>query len=91
MNKSIKKDMTISAINMKKNEEGIIAQLNTNNKNILRKLMSMGILPGMNLRVIQTYPSYVFQVGYTQIAVDKEIASVILVNTSLQIKNEVDY
>lgn len=65
---------------MKKNEEGTVAELSTTNNNILRKLMSMGILPGMSLRVIQTYPSYVFQVGYTQVAVDKEIASVILIN-----------
>jgi ferrous iron transport protein A len=65
---------------MKKNQEGIVAELTTDNKNILRKLMSMGILPGMSLRVIQTFPGYVFQVGYTQVAVDKEIASVILIN-----------
>ena len=65
---------------MKKNQEGIVAELTTDNQNILRKLMSMGILPGMSLRVIQTFPSYVFQVGYTQVAVDKEIASVILIN-----------
>ena len=64
---------------MKKGEEGIIAELNTNDKGILRKLMAMGILPGMNLKMIQTFPSFVFQVGYTQVAVDKEIASVILV------------
>lgn len=64
---------------IKKGEEGIIAELNTNDKSILRKLMAMGILPGMNLKMIQTFPSFVFQVGYTQVAVDKEIASVILV------------
>lgn len=65
---------------MKKNQKGIISELNTEDKNILRKLMSMGILPGMSLRVIQAFPSYVFQVGYTQVALDKEIASVIKVN-----------
>lgn len=65
---------------LKKDEEGIIAELNTDNSNILRKLMAMGIMPGMNLKVIQTFPSYVFQVGYTQVAVDKEIASVIIID-----------
>jgi Fe2+ transport system protein FeoA len=80
MNKSIEKSMIVPVINMTKGQEGIIIELNTNNKKILRKLMSMGILPGMNLRMIQTYPSYVFQVGFTQVAVDKDIASVILVN-----------
>ncbi|SDZ39941.1 ferrous iron transport protein A [Proteiniborus ethanoligenes] len=68
---------------LKKDEEGIIAELNTDNPNILRKLMAMGIMPGMNLKMIQTFPSYVFQVGYTQVAVDKEIASVIIIDKQM--------
>ncbi|WIV13444.1 FeoA family protein [Proteiniborus sp. MB09-C3] len=75
----ISKDL-ISVTNLKKGEEGTIAELNTTNSNILRKLMAMGIMPGMNLKMIQTFPSYVFQVGYTQVAVDKEIASVIIID-----------
>jgi Fe2+ transport system protein FeoA len=39
----------------------------------------MGVLPGMPIEVIQTYPSYVFQMGLTQIAVDAEIANDIFV------------
>lgn len=71
---------TIPAVKMKSGEEGIISELDTDSKSILRKLMAMGILPGMKLKMIQTFPSYVFQVGYTQVAVDKEIASVILIS-----------
>ncbi|WP_054871560.1 FeoA family protein [Caloranaerobacter sp. TR13] len=71
---------TIPAVKMKSGEEGIIAELDTDSKSILRKLMAMGILPGMKIKMIQTFPSYVFQVGYTQVAVDKRIASVILIN-----------
>lgn len=70
---------TVLLCDMKKNEAGTVAELDTANKNILRKLMSMGILPGMPLRMIQTFPSYVFDVGYTQVAVDKEIASAVKV------------
>lgn len=70
----------ISVTNLKKGEEGVIIELNTKNTNTLRKLMAMGIMPGMNLKMIQTFPSYVFQVGYTQVAVDKEIASVIIID-----------
>lgn len=69
-----------SLIELKQGQKGFVAELNTNDENILKKLMSMGILPGMPLKVIQTFPSYVFQVGYTQVAVDKAIASAILVN-----------
>jgi len=64
---------------LKPKQEGIIADLNTSDKNILKKLMSMGILPGLPLEVVQTFPSYVFKVGYTQVAVDKTIAQAILV------------
>jgi Fe2+ transport system protein A len=65
---------------LKHGQKGIVAGLDTNDESISKKLMSMGILPGMPLKVIQTFPSYVFQVGYTQVAVDKTIASAILVN-----------
>ncbi|MDK2934787.1 MAG: ferrous iron transport protein [Clostridiales bacterium] len=70
----------INLTELKQGQKGFVAELNTNDENILRKLMSMGILPGIPLKVIQTFPSYVFQVGYTQVAVDKTIASAILVN-----------
>lgn len=79
------KDTASSALKpltqMKKGEKGIIADYATNDGNILKKLMSLGILPGSSLEVVQTFPAYVFQAGYTQVAVDREIASVILVNT----------
>lgn len=41
--------------------------------------MAMGILPGAPISLIQSFPSYVFQVGQTQFAVDKEIAEAIYV------------
>ena len=80
MNKDNKSSKIIYLSEMKSNDTGTVADLDTSNTNILRKLMSMGILPGMPLRMIQTFPSYVFEVGYTQVAVDKEIASTVKVN-----------
>ncbi len=44
--------------------------------------MAMGVLPGFDVSLIQRYPSYVFRVGQTQIAVDEEIASEIFVLVS---------
>ena len=67
-------------IELKKGHKGTIAELITENESILRKLMSMGVLPGLSFEIIQTYPAYVFKIGNTQIAVDKEIASAILVS-----------
>jgi len=40
----------------------------------------MGILPGTHITVIQRFPSYVFQVGYSQFAVDRHLAEVIYVH-----------
>ena len=67
-------------IKLKNGQKGIVAELDTDDEKILKKLMSMGILPGIQLKVVQTFPAYVFQAGYTQIAVDKSIASAVWVN-----------
>jgi Fe2+ transport system protein FeoA len=67
-------------IKLKNGQKGIVAELDTDDEKILKKLMSMGILPGIQLKVVQTFPAYVFQAGYTQIAVDTSIASAIWVN-----------
>jgi len=45
----------------------------------LRKLMTFGIMPGVKIKILQTYPSYVLEIGSTQLAVDYEIAKNIMV------------
>ncbi|MBU5292868.1 ferrous iron transport protein A [Anaerosalibacter bizertensis] len=65
--------------NLEKGFEGTIVEIKTDRDDIIRKLMAMGVFPGSSVKVIQTFPSYVFQVGYTQVAVDKEIARTIVV------------
>ena len=61
------------------NREGRIAYIHTKGRGRLQKLMAMGVAPGMPIRVIQRFPSHVFQIGQTQIAVDEEIANEIFV------------
>lgn len=68
------------ATRLKRGQEGTIAMLGTDDGSMLKKLMSMGVLPGVHFKMLQSYPAYVFQAGYTRLAVDKEIASVIIVN-----------
>lgn len=60
-------------------EHGTIAYLATNDEGRLHKLMAMGALPGLRIAMIQKFPSYVFQVGQSQFAVDKELAEGIYV------------
>jgi DtxR family Mn-dependent transcriptional regulator len=54
--------------------QGKIAYLATNDPGRLNKLMAMGVLPGLSVTMVQTFPSYVFQIGQSQFAVDKELA-----------------
>lgn len=59
--------------------EGTVAYLATKDNRQVQKLLAMGILPGANIKVIRQFPSYVFQVGYSQFAVDRPLAEVIYV------------
>jgi DtxR family Mn-dependent transcriptional regulator len=60
--------------------EGVVAYLSTRNRRDIQKLMAMGILPGSRIRLIRRFPSYVFQVGFSQFTVDESLASVIYVH-----------
>lgn len=61
------------------NERGKIAYLATNEPSRLNKLMAMGALPGLLITMVQKFPSYVFQIGQSQFAVDRELAEGIYV------------
>ena len=61
---------------------GRIGYIHTYGEGSIQKLMAMGVLPGFDVSLIQRYPSFVFKVGQTQIAVDEEIASEIFVLVS---------
>jgi DtxR family Mn-dependent transcriptional regulator len=67
---------------LKSGETGRIAYIKMNDPNRLHKLMAMGVLPGVPLRVLRNRPSYVFEAGYSQFAVDEEIASAIYIRLS---------
>lgn len=65
--------------NMAKNQKGKVAYIHTQDQKKLQKIMAMGVLPGMSISLIQKFPSYVFQVGHSQFAIDKDLASAIYV------------
>ena len=67
---------------MEPGQDGRIMYIHTHGESSIHKLMAMGVLPGFDVSLIQRYPSYVFRVGQTQIAVDAEIASEIFVLVS---------
>ena len=60
-------------------QKGKVAYIYAPESSRLQKLVAMGILPGAPIGLIQSFPSYVFQVRQTQFAVDKEIADAIYI------------
>jgi DtxR family Mn-dependent transcriptional regulator len=61
------------------NKRAKISYLQTQNREVLGKITAMGALPNTEITLIQKSPSYVFQIGKSQFAVDKELASCIYV------------
>ena len=60
--------------------EGIVAYLTTRDNREVQKMMAMGVLPGTRIQLIRRYPSYVFQIGYGQFTVDRQLAEKICVH-----------
>lgn len=68
-----------SLIGLKVGQKTKVAYIHTRDRKKLEKIMAMGVLPGMAIILIQKFPSYVFQIGQSQFAVDKDLASDIYV------------
>ena len=69
----------ISIVKLRAKDKVRVVRLLPVDKGQLRKLTAFGILPGVEIEVLQIYPTYVLRVGYTQIALDYEIAKNIIV------------
>jgi DtxR family transcriptional regulator, Mn-dependent transcriptional regulator len=60
-------------------QHGTVAYLYAPEAGKLQKLMAMGVLPGAPVKLIQSFPSYVFQAGMSQFAIDREMSDAIYV------------
>lgn len=60
-------------------QRGKVVYLHTLDDKKLQKMMVMGVLPGRQITLLHRFPSYVFQIGFSQVAVDSEIADSIYV------------
>jgi len=65
--------------NLKQREKGVIAYIKAGDSKKLQKLMAMGVLPGNAIVLDGNFPSFVFSVGYSQYAVDADMAEAIIV------------
>lgn len=66
-------------VKCKKGDKVKVIRLLLSGGDHLQKITPFGILPGMNIEVLQTYPVYVLRIGYTEIALDYEIAKNIII------------
>ena len=64
---------------LKVKDKGHIAYLEAKNPSKMQKLISIGAIPGVPITLLRRFPSYVFKIGQTQFAIDKELASAIYV------------
>lgn len=60
-------------------KNGQVAYLRMDHPSRLQKLMAMGVLPGGKIALLRRSPSFVFECGYSQFAVDEEVAGDIYV------------
>jgi DtxR family Mn-dependent transcriptional regulator len=63
---------------------GHIAYIRMDEPKRLQKLMAMGILPGVPISLRRRFPSFVLEAGFSQFAVDKDIAADIFVRLTQQ-------
>lgn len=69
----------VALTELKAGERGEIAYLSATDAGKMQKLMSMGVLPGSDLEVTRTFPTYIFKVGHSEFAVDADLAREIFV------------
>lgn len=55
-------------------DRGKISYINTQDSEILKKLISMGVLPGNQVKLLHRFPSFVFEMGNSSFAIDKDLA-----------------
>jgi len=63
----------------KSGQIGEIAYIQTEDSKKMQKLMAMGVLPGTQITLVQSFPSYIFRVGYSEFAIDTNLAKEIFV------------
>lgn len=69
----------ISIVQLQAKKKVRVLYLLPTDESQLRKLTAFGIMPGVEVEILQDFPSYVLGVGYTQIALDYQIAKNIIV------------
>jgi len=70
------KSLVVRLSSLSPGEEGEIKYL-SGDEEIIRKITSIGLLPGKRIKVIRVFPTYLIQLGNTHIAIDEKLADMI--------------
>jgi len=73
------KRLILSLKEMDSGSIGKISYINTRDADILKKLISMGVLPGNQIKLLHRFPSFVFEMNDSSFAIDKDLAENIFV------------
>jgi DtxR family transcriptional regulator, Mn-dependent transcriptional regulator len=68
------KSVVVPLCELSHGEKGRVAYLRTGETTRLQKLLTLGVLPGVEVEMLQRFPSFVFRIGHSQMAVDREMA-----------------
>lgn len=69
--------MSLSSV--KTGKKGIVSGLRSIDPSRLNKLMSLGIMPGIEIQLEQKFPSYIIKIGRTRATLDQETAELIYI------------
>ena len=72
-------EYSVPLVSCHSGESGEVSHIKTEDARKLRKIMNLGLIPGSRICLIQKFPNFVFQLGNTQLAVDKELANEIFI------------
>ncbi len=65
---------------MKAGEQGRVVEVLRDPNGRAERLAALGVTPGARVRVLQTFPGIVFECDQTELAVERNVARVIMVD-----------
>jgi DtxR family Mn-dependent transcriptional regulator len=71
---------SVSLSDLKPGERGTVSCLQHPSDQAVWKLAAMGVLPGVELNVVQHYPACIFRIGHAEFAVDAHMAGYVRVH-----------
>jgi DtxR family Mn-dependent transcriptional regulator len=77
--KRVPKKVIMPLAELEVNKKARVCHLQVQSRSALQKIIAIGALPNTELVLIQKFPSYVFKLGKSQFAIDKNLAAQIYV------------